>query len=146
MMDGQYYGGGGFAGTQQMAQPYQGGGSMGGYGNDEGNYVCGGFDHGKAEANRAFPSFQGGNIREDVDRVFASQMSYDKWRRPGQYSQTEGGARSGQAVRGEGQGEMRQGGGEWKGSCGNSGLYTAEDHSAMAKRKGGVNSSRIQKA
>ena len=39
MMDGQYYGGGGYAGTQQMAQPYQGGGNTGGYGNDEGNYM-----------------------------------------------------------------------------------------------------------
>ena len=131
VMEGQYYGGGGYDGTQQMAQSYQGGDNTGGYGSggweQRGNYMCGGFDQGKAEASRAFPPFQGESLQESVDRAFPDQRGADDWREPGQYSQTdrraeeEAGARGTAAFRG-------------------GGLYTAENHREMTKRREGVHS------
>ena len=89
--------------------------------------MCGGFDQGKAEASRAFPPFQGESLQESVDRAFPDQRGADDWREPGQYSQTdrraeeEAGARGTAAFRG-------------------GGLYTAENHREMTKRREGVHS------
>ena len=136
MMNGPYYGGGGYGGVQ-MAQPT----SVGGY---EGNYVNGGFDQGAAEARQAFPlggfpPYQGESLRDAVDAAFGIQRG-DEGRTSGQHSQTGRGAGSGQSSQdGGGRGEEREGGERKRQGtrAGGSGLYTAADHEARERRRGG---------
>ena len=142
MMNGPYYGGvrggGGYDGGVQMVQPHQGG-----YGNDEGNYVNGGFDQGVAEANQAFPlgtfaPYLGESLQDAVSRAFGKQRGEDG-RTSGHHSQTDRGASSGQQYthggdgRGkEKQGETQQGERKRQGTRdGYTGLYTAADHSEL---------------
>ena len=136
MMSGPYYGGGGYGGVQ-MAQPANVGG-------DEGNYVNGGFDQGAAEARQAFPMggfapYQAESLQDAVDKVWGTRGGVEEFFTSAQNSQTGRGTSSGQGSQdGGGRGGESEGGERKRqgARAGGSGLYTAEDHMEMERRRG----------
>ena len=134
MMNGPYYGGGGYGGVQ-MAQPVDQDamGLPSRY--HEGNYVNGRFDQGVAEARPLGgpPTYQGESLQDAVDRAYGTQRG-EEGRTSGQHGQTGKGASSGQSPRDGGGRGMEREGGERK-RQGTSGLYTAADHMELEKRR-----------
>ena len=136
MMSGPYYGGGGYGGVQ-MAQPAN-------VGSDEGNYVNGGFDQGAAEARQAFPMggfapYQAESLQDAVDRACGTRGGVEEFFTSAQNSQTGRGTNSGQGSQdGGGRGGESEGGERKRqgARAGGSGLYTAEDHMEMERRRG----------
>ena len=120
-----------------MAQPANVGG-------DEGNYVNGGFDQGAAEARQAFPMggfapYQAESLQDVVDKVWGTRGGVEEFFTSAQNSQTGRGTSSGQGSQdgggrgGESEGRERKRQGA---RAGGSGLYTAEDHMEMERRRG----------